>query len=118
MKFEVLSEVEFDNFASNHEQASFMQTSMMAKMRENYGWKKHYLGIIKDNKIIAAGLFLSSCPIGITLPSTVNMKRKISYPYLLGLFSPFTSTHITGPFWLLFAAGPSLNANILPILSI
>ncbi len=59
MKFEVLSEVEFDTFASNHEQSNFMQTSMMAKMRTNYGWQKHYLGVKKDNHIIMAGLFLS-----------------------------------------------------------
>ena len=57
MEFCVLTEDEFRKFSESHEQESFFQTVETAKLRESYGSIIHYLGVKKNNKIIAAGMF-------------------------------------------------------------
>lgn len=52
-----LTEDEFREFATPHEQESFFQTVETAHLRESYGAKIHYLGVKKDKKIVAAGMF-------------------------------------------------------------
>ncbi len=59
LKFEVLLEDEFKQFAQNHEQSSFHQTINWGKVKSTTGWKSHLVGVKKDNKIIAASLLLS-----------------------------------------------------------
>jgi len=56
LKFEVLTEKEFSDFANNHEQASFFQTVGTAKLREIYGSKIHLVGIKKNKKVVAAAM--------------------------------------------------------------
>lgn len=65
MEFCVLTEEEFRNFATNHEQESFFQTVETAKLRESYGSIIHYLGVKKDGKIVAGGMFSETpCMLG------------------------------------------------------
>ena len=65
MKFEVLTEKEFKNFASKHDQESFYQTLNWAELKTNTGWTNFLVGVKKDNKVIAASLILSKkTPIG------------------------------------------------------
>ncbi len=59
MKFTELKEEEFQTFAQNHPQASFYQTKNWANLKEENGWKKHYIGVKEKEKIIAATLLLS-----------------------------------------------------------
>lgn len=64
MKFLQLTEQEFENFAKNHEQASFYQTLNWGKLKEGNGWKMHLVGVKEKKKVIAATLLLSkSTPI-------------------------------------------------------
>lgn len=57
MIFTELTEKEFQAFALNHPQASYFQTTQVAKLRQIYGSKIHYLGVKEKNKIIAAAMF-------------------------------------------------------------
>jgi lipid II:glycine glycyltransferase (peptidoglycan interpeptide bridge formation enzyme) len=57
MKFVELKEEEFQKFADSHEQESFFQTIQVAKLRESYGSKIHYLGVKEGKTIIAAAMF-------------------------------------------------------------
>lgn len=59
MGLTTLSEEEFRSFAENNPHANFMQTPEMGKWREKNGWKKEYLGLKEDNKLIAATMLLS-----------------------------------------------------------
>lgn len=56
MKFEILTEEEFNRFAKKHEQASFFQTAETAKLRSIYGSKIHFVGVRKNKKIVAASM--------------------------------------------------------------
>lgn len=56
MEFTTLTSDEFKEFARNHEQESFFQTVEMADLRSRYGSGIHYVGVKKNNKIIAASL--------------------------------------------------------------
>lgn len=60
MKFEVLTEKEFDSFAKKHQYASFFQTVETAHLREACGSEIHYLGVKEKKTIIAAGMFTAS----------------------------------------------------------
>lgn len=57
MKFEKLTEKEFNKFSKNHPQASFFQTVETANLRKLYGSKIHFLGVKEKDKIIAAAMF-------------------------------------------------------------
>ena len=57
MEFCVLTEEEFRNFATNHPQESFFQTVETGNLRKSYGSIIHYLGVKKDDKVIAGGMF-------------------------------------------------------------
>ena len=64
MKFVVLTDKEFKDFAYKHEQASFYQTLNWAKLKEDTGWTSHLVGVKDKDKVIAASLILSkSTPI-------------------------------------------------------
>lgn len=54
MEFKELTEEEFDEFASKHEQESFLQTSRWGNLRKIYGSEIYYLGVKENNKIVAA----------------------------------------------------------------
>lgn len=57
MEFCVLTEDEFRKFATNHEQESFFQTVETGNLRKSYGSVIHYLGVKKNKKIVAGGMF-------------------------------------------------------------
>ena len=62
MEFCELTEEEFRKFSEKHEYESFFQTVETAKLRESYGATIYYLGVKKDKKIVAAGMFtLTPC---------------------------------------------------------
>lgn len=58
MEFKVLTEEEFRHFIKNNPFSSFMQTPELAHLKEEYGSVKHYVGVLKDNEIIAGSLLL------------------------------------------------------------
>ena len=65
MKFEILNEKEFMNFATNHEQASFHQTVNWGNLKAMTGWESYLVGVKENNKVIAASLILAKkTPIG------------------------------------------------------
>ena len=65
MKFEILNEKEYMDFATNHEQASFHQTTNWGKLKSMTGWESYLVGVKQNNKVIAASLILAKkTPIG------------------------------------------------------
>lgn len=58
MNFEELNDKEFTAFAEKHPLVTFHQTINWAEVKKVNGWKKHLVGIKKDNQIIAAALLL------------------------------------------------------------
>ncbi len=65
MKFEILNEKEFMDFATNHEQASFHQTVNWGNLKAMTGWESYLVGVKENNKVIAASLILAKkTPIG------------------------------------------------------
>ena len=54
-----LTEKEFTDFTSNHEQATFLNTVNWGKLKETNGWKYELLGFKDNDKVIAAMLLLS-----------------------------------------------------------
>ncbi|MBQ8992440.1 peptidoglycan bridge formation glycyltransferase FemA/FemB family protein [Candidatus Saccharibacteria bacterium] len=59
MEFTTLTETEFKKFAEKHPQFSFFQTPALAAYREKRGWRKYYVGLKNQNKILAATMMLS-----------------------------------------------------------
>lgn len=58
MNFKVLTEEEFRDFIKDNPSSSFMQTPELAHLKEELGSIKHYVGVVDNNKIIAASLLL------------------------------------------------------------
>ena len=71
MKLKKLSEKEFKKFADKNPEITFYQTISWAHLKKKNGWVAHYLGLEKNNEIIAASLILSK-----TLPL---IKKKMFY---------------------------------------
>ena len=64
MELVTLTEEEFSKFASNHYEATFLQTINWGKLKESNGWKWELLGFKDNEKVIAAMMLLSkSTPI-------------------------------------------------------
>lgn len=60
-----LEKKEFDEFALNHERATFMQNSYWGEIKEKNGWSYELLGVKEKNKIIAECILLSKkTPVG------------------------------------------------------
>jgi len=59
MKLVVLTEKEFENFATNHSQSTFLQSMSWAKLKSENGWSHELLGFKDKKKVIAATLLLS-----------------------------------------------------------
>ena len=60
MKFEILSENEYNNFLSGHEQENFLNSPNIGKIRKLDGWDYVFLGVKdQDNEIIGATMLLS-----------------------------------------------------------
>ena len=71
MKLKKISEKEFKKFADKSPEITFYQTISWAHLKKKNGWVAHYLGLEKDNKIIAGSLILAK-----TLPI---IKKKMFY---------------------------------------
>lgn len=59
MKLVKIEKKEFDAFARNHEQATFLQNTIWAKIKNENGWEYDFLGFKDKKKVIAATLLLS-----------------------------------------------------------
>lgn len=59
MQFEVIDENNFRKFLDNSSQKNFLQTPEIGKLREKNGWQVYYVGVKKDNKLIAASMLVS-----------------------------------------------------------
>ncbi len=57
MEFVNLTEEEFEAFASNHSQESFMQTTYLGHLKEHQGYQVHYVGV-KDEGVLKAATLL------------------------------------------------------------
>lgn len=63
MEFRVLTEKEFKDFIDNYPTASFMQTPELAHLKQENGSIIHYVGVLKNKKVIAASLLLEDSTI-------------------------------------------------------
>lgn len=54
MKFVELTEEEFRTFLDSHSNKTFLQTPEMANIRLHFGYKPYYVGVKKDNELLAA----------------------------------------------------------------
>ncbi len=70
MEFTELSESDFNAFARTHPQFSFFQTPEIANYRVKKGWEKHYVGLKRRNKLIAAVMMVSK---------PAALKKKVFY---------------------------------------
>ena len=59
MEFCTLEEEEFIKFSETSDEKTFMQTKETAEVREKNGWKKHYVGVKENSKIIAGAMLVS-----------------------------------------------------------
>lgn len=59
MELVTLTEKEFNNFVSNHSQATFLQTLSWANLKKENGWDHVLLGFKEKKKVIAAVMLLS-----------------------------------------------------------
>lgn len=59
MKLVTLTSEEFENFASNHEQSTFLQSISWTKVKGENGWEHTFLGFKDDSEIVAATMILS-----------------------------------------------------------
>lgn len=60
MKLYELTEQEFREFLNTHPLKSFLQTPEIAKIKEKEGWKKYYVGLKENGKILCATMMLSA----------------------------------------------------------
>ena len=58
MEFKVLTEDEFRKFSTKHKYESFMQTVELGNLKKELGDIVHYVGVEKENKLVAAALLL------------------------------------------------------------
>ena len=58
MNFTELTEKEFDSVCENFKGSSFYQTTAWAKIKEFTNWIHYYVGVKKDNQIVACTLIL------------------------------------------------------------
>lgn len=63
MEFVLLTEEEYRQFLKSNPQASFMQTVELSHLKKELGSKIHFVGIKKDNQIIAGSMILEDTTI-------------------------------------------------------
>lgn len=59
MQFTELTEKEYRNFWENHPLKTFLSSPEIGKLRENEGWTKHFVGLKKNNNLVAAAMLVS-----------------------------------------------------------
>lgn len=58
MKFVELSSEEFNKVSNNFSNSNFYQSYEWSKLKESIGWKYYYVGVSKDNTLVAVTLIL------------------------------------------------------------
>ena len=58
MKFQELTEKEYQKFWENHPLKTFLSSIEISKLREKRNWETMYVGVKENNKIIAASMLL------------------------------------------------------------
>ena len=58
MKFVELSSEEFNKVSNNFSNSNFYQSYEWSKLKESTGWKHYYVGVLKDNTLVAVTLIL------------------------------------------------------------
>ena len=58
MKFVELSSEEFNKVSNNFLGSNFYQSYEWSKLKESIGWKHYYVGVLKDNTLVAVTLIL------------------------------------------------------------
>ena len=59
MKFRELTEEEYRSFWENHPLKTFLSAPEISKLREESNWNTNFVGVEKNNKIVAATMLLS-----------------------------------------------------------
>ena len=59
MKFQEITEKEYQAFWENHPLKTFLSSPEISKLREKQGWATYYVGVKKDKELIAATMLLS-----------------------------------------------------------
>ena len=58
MKFQEITEKEYQKFWENHPQKTFLSSPEISKLREKRNWETFYVGVKEDKKLIAATMLL------------------------------------------------------------
>lgn len=59
MKFQEITEKEYEIFWEKHPLKTFLSSPKISKLREKNGWTTYYVGVFKENKLSAATMLLS-----------------------------------------------------------
>ena len=59
MKFQELTEKEYQKFWEKHPLKTFLSAVEIGKLREESGWKTHFVGVKEKEKVVAAAMLLS-----------------------------------------------------------
>ena len=59
MKFQEITEKEYRKFWENHPLKTFLSAPEISKLREKSGWSTYFVGVKKDNKLVAATMLFA-----------------------------------------------------------
>ena len=59
MKFQEITEKEYQKFWENHPLKTFLSAPEISKLREKNGWNTYFVGVKKGNKVVAATMLFS-----------------------------------------------------------
>ena len=59
MKFQEITEKEYEKFWEKHPLKTFLSSPKISKLREKNGWTTYYVGVFKEDKLLAATMLLS-----------------------------------------------------------
>ena len=59
MKFQEITEKEYQKFWENHPLKTFLSAPEISKLREKNGWNTYFVGVKKGNKLVAATMLFS-----------------------------------------------------------
>ena len=59
MKFQEITEKKYEKFWEKHPLKTFLSSPKISKLREKNGWTTYYVGVFKEDKLLAATMLLS-----------------------------------------------------------
>ena len=59
MKFQEITEKEYEEFWKKHPLKTFLSSPKISKLRAKNGWTTYYVGVFKEEKLLAAAMLLS-----------------------------------------------------------